>query len=253
MTIVYWIVLVGAVLGLGAIVVRFVMAWNQLSGTRVLVCPETRSPVGTTMKKPWTALEIAIGLKPVMELDDCTRWPDRARCDQSCLLQLEGAPGDCKLRTMLATWYEGKSCAYCREPFGEINWSDHKPALLSPEGITVDWNDVDPEQIHRILGSHTQVCWDCHIAESFRREHPELIKFVDQQRAEEHFVRRAFGRIGGQIVSHSEGPAGQSDHAPCGAGSPVPLTSRGSVRWARNRSSAVGRQRGASCGARSPI
>ena len=25
------------------------------------------------------------------------------------------------------------------------------------------------------MGTHLPVCWNCHIAESFRREHPELV------------------------------------------------------------------------------
>ncbi len=183
MTAVFWIILVVPSLILVTIVIRFAMAFQHLSGTRVLVCPETRSPVGATTKRGWTALTMAVGLKPELELDDCSRWPERAGCDQSCLMQLEGDPGNCKLRTMLAAWYEGKSCTFCRKPFGTINWTDHKPAMLSPEGTTVDWTNVDPEQIHHILESHSPVCWDCHIAETFRKEHPELV--TDRQRPEE--------------------------------------------------------------------
>ena len=32
-----------------------------------------------------------------------------------------------------------------------------------------------------MLDSYLPVCWDCHIAESFRREHPELVTDRDSK------------------------------------------------------------------------
>jgi hypothetical protein len=32
-----------------------------------------------------------------------------------------------------------------------------------------------PEQIPDVLSDHKPVCWDCDVAERFRRRHPELV------------------------------------------------------------------------------
>ncbi len=59
--------------------------------------------------------------------------------------------------------------------FGQIHWSDHKPAMLSPEGRTVEWREVAPERVPDLLATHFPICWDCHITESFCRQHFEMI------------------------------------------------------------------------------
>ena len=79
------------------------------------------------------------------------------------------------MRVILTTWYAGKSCARCGKPVGEINWLAHKPALMSPERRTFEWAEVAPEQLPEVLATHRPVCWSCHLAEVFRREHPELV------------------------------------------------------------------------------
>jgi hypothetical protein len=79
------------------------------------------------------------------------------------------------MRRIRANWYEGKTCAFCGKPFGEINLTDHKPALLNLGGQTVRWGGIPPEEIYDALTTHLPVCWDCHVAETFRREHPEMV------------------------------------------------------------------------------
>ena len=31
------------------------------------------------------------------------------------------------------------------------------------------------EKLQEVLATHWPVCWNCHVAETFRREHPELV------------------------------------------------------------------------------
>ncbi len=105
-------------------------------------------------------------------------------CDQDCVYQIANAPEDCAVRAMLATFYAGESCVLCRRPIGELRWDEHKPALLRPEDRrTFEWRDLPPESLPRVLDTHLRVCWNCHIAESFRREHPELITDRDSKLA----------------------------------------------------------------------
>jgi len=170
-----WIATALVVIAVATFVVRFSVAWFQLRGTRVLVCPETNAPVGAELELGKAAFAVALGQEPMLHLSDCTRWPEKAGCDQACLRQLDGAPTACKLRVILDDWYQRRSCAFCRKAFTHINWTDHKPALLTPELRTIEWNEVDPSKIDQILKTHLPVCWNCHVAESFRREHPELV------------------------------------------------------------------------------
>ena len=147
----------------------FGVRYLRFRGTRVVTCPETEQPA---------AVKVALAAtfdEPHLRLKECTRWPERRNCGQECLKQIEAAPEDCLVRTILTKWYQGKSCIYCRKPLGTINWLEHKPALLSPERNTVEWQDLRPETIPGVLATHRPVCWNCHIAETFRREHPELI------------------------------------------------------------------------------
>lgn len=175
MTNLTWIVLLVIAVAVATFAIRYIVAWAQLRGTRVLVCPETNRPVGAELELGKAAFATALGQQPLLHLSDCTRWPERAGCDQACLHQLDGAPGACKLRTILDDWYQKRSCAFCRKAFTHVNWTDHEPALLTPELHTIEWNDVDPSKVDEILKTHLPVCWNCHIAESFRREHPELV------------------------------------------------------------------------------
>jgi hypothetical protein len=168
---------VAVLVGLGVLFVfgrRVLGAWMKYRGTRIVVCPENREMVAVEVNAGHAAFSAPQG-RPHLRLEACTRWPERAGCGQECLGQIESAPEACLLRNILADWYNGKTCAVCGRAFGAIQWHDHKPGLLAPDGATVEWNGFHPEQVVDVLASHKPVCWDCHIAETFRREHPELV------------------------------------------------------------------------------
>ncbi len=46
---------------------------------------------------------------------------------------------------------------------------------MAPHGAIVAWHAFRPEEVLDVLATHKPVCWDCRVAESFRREHPELV------------------------------------------------------------------------------
>ena len=84
-------------------------------------------------------------------------------------------PAACLVWNIVHQWYAGKKCALCGKPFAHINWHDHRPALIDSEGRTVQWTEVQPEGLPAYFATHWPVCWDCHVAQTLRREHPELI------------------------------------------------------------------------------
>ncbi len=174
----------GWAVGLGALVagLAFVYQWLRTGvpaflrfrGARVVTCPETGKPAGVAVDSRHAAVT-AFQRRPDLRLTSCSRWPEKKDCGQDCLRQIEAAPEDCLVRTILTRWYAGKSCAYCGRTFGAVHWHDHKPALLDRDGHTVEWQELAPEDVPGALDLDKPVCWTCHVAETFRREHPDLV------------------------------------------------------------------------------
>ena len=148
-------------------------------GVRVVTCPENTQPAAVKIDATHAAAK-SLFSTPHLHLQNCSRWPERKDCGQACLKQIEASPEGCLVRNILTEWYRDKSCAVCGKPIGEIHWADHKPALLSPARKTLAWEDVQPQDIPATLASHSPVCWNCHIVQTFCREHPELV--VDRSR-----------------------------------------------------------------------
>ncbi|MEW6206919.1 MAG: hypothetical protein AB1631_01030 [Acidobacteriota bacterium] len=174
----YLIVLILILAPLAYFVPRIVGNWLKYRGTRVVTCPETHRPVAVEVDSLHAGLTALAG-EPDLRLRDCTRWPERRNCGQECLLEIELAPEDCLARNILTNWYAGKKCVYCGKPFDEINWAAHKPALMGADRKTLEWSDIPPETIPDVLKTHLPVCWNCHVAETFRREHPDMV--VDRE------------------------------------------------------------------------
>lgn len=161
----------------------FLTSYFRFRGKRLITCPETKQPAAVDVDA-WHAATTTATLATHLRLKDCTRWPERRNCGQECLAQIEGVPEDCLVLDILARWYGGKRCIYCLKELGHIDWLQHRPALMAPGGKSVEWRELRPEAIPEALRTHLPVCWNCHIAESFRREFPELVTDRD-------FVERA--------------------------------------------------------------
>ncbi len=143
-------------------------------GTRVITCPESQAPAAVKVDAAHAAVTAGVG-EPVLQLKTCTRWPERQDCGQQCLSQIAASPEGCLVRNIATHWYAGKQCAYCGKEFGEIHWHERQPALMGPDRTTVQWSEVRPEMLPGVLATHPPVCWDCHITETFRARHPELV------------------------------------------------------------------------------
>ena len=156
----------GALLYLAFAVVR-------LRGPRIVTCPEAKRPVKVELASG-AALSLMLG-QPRLRLSDCSRWPERQGCGQACRPQIAQAPADCLVVNILKSWYRGKVCSICGAEFGEIGIGDHRPALLDADGRTWDWDEFSIPSLPEVLDSHEPVCWECHIAASLDRLHPDWI------------------------------------------------------------------------------
>ena len=151
-----------------------VRSYSTYRGTRTVICPETKRPTVVEVDALHASLTSTVGL-PDIRLQDCARWPMKEQCGQECLLDLDVAPERCLISGVLMRWYRDRKCVYCGKVFSEVQWADHRPALLSPEGELRTWNAVTMDEITNVMKTHAPVCWDCYIAQDFRLAHPDLV------------------------------------------------------------------------------
>jgi len=172
---------VAAVLA-GIIVFRavpFMEAYFEFRGKRLISCPETQQTAAVSVAAGRAAATALLG-EPTLRLKQCSRWPERQNCGQECLAQIEADPDNCLVWNIVSNWYEGQECAVCHKHFGRLHHLDHPPALMDPEKKTRAWDEISPERLPEIFSTCQPVCWNCHVVETFRRTHPELI--VDRHR-----------------------------------------------------------------------
>lgn len=151
-----------------------VQAFFEYRGKRLVTCPETQRPAAVAV----AAGEAAVGAfltEPTVRLNECSRWPERAGCGQDCLREIEADPENCLVWNIVSKWYEGKKCVFCHKPIGSLHHLDHAPALLGPDFKTAEWKDLRPEDLPDVFSRYQPVCWNCHVAETFRRLHPQLV------------------------------------------------------------------------------
>jgi len=156
-------------------IVKGVRAYFRVRGKRLVTCPETHCSAAVELDAKGAALKAFRG-GTYLCLQDCSRWPERQACAQDCLPQVEALGQGCLVRNVVASWYQGKTCVYCHKPVDRVaDWTGHMPGLLDKDYKTVAWSDVPAETLPEVFATHKAVCWSCHMAETFRREHPELV------------------------------------------------------------------------------
>lgn len=158
----------------------FVRAYYRYRDSRLIICPDNGEAAIVEVDAVHAALTSAFG-RPDIRLQNCGRWPLYGSCGQECLVQLDVAPPECLVRGVLMRWYEGKACIYCGKTLELIRLLDHKPALLNTEGKLTEWGEVAIKDLQIALNDYKPVCWDCYIAQSFVRDHPELVVYRPSQ------------------------------------------------------------------------
>ncbi len=163
------IIIVGYVAG-----VALMRRYRRYEGEMTLTCPENREHVVVELN-PKRALAGEIAGIDDLALRACTRWPERAGCDEGCLDQVGADPHALLARVRIAEWFEHKECVLCGREFKRVEDQEHQPAFLDRDGALIASTDVDPRRLDIVLATHLPVCWNCYSAETFRRRHPELV------------------------------------------------------------------------------
>ena len=180
-----WLVVALLIIAIAAIMLvsGFVPIWRRYHGKRLITCPENLQPAAVDVDAVHAAKWAAVSGETPLRLSSCSRWPEMGGCGQECLSQIESSPDSCRVQTIVTNWYGGKSCHYCGHRIEQIVWHERPPALRRPDGTSVEWKDVRPEELPYAFATYDAVCWPCHIRESFRVEHRELV--IDRQRLAE--------------------------------------------------------------------
>jgi hypothetical protein len=150
-------------------------------GIMLVTCPENQKPAAVKISM-WRAALAAVLDRRHLELCNCSRWPERHDCPQDCLCEIVGDPAGHRVWTVATNWFKGKECACCGNPITRLGHLDRRPALLDAEKKTTEWNTVSPEKLPEALWGSKPVCWNCHAAESFMREHPDLVTYRPWER-----------------------------------------------------------------------
>lgn len=150
-------------LGLG--VGRAGSAYLKFRGKRVIPCPELGQPAAVDLSAVRMALK-AVFRKPVPRLRDCSNWTGQGGCKQDCLAQLGAAPEEYRVRSILRRWYEGKSCVCCGTPMEKTDRMKRGPCAISADLKILEWTDIPPQEIPKVLETHKPVCWNCLVAET---------------------------------------------------------------------------------------
>ena len=161
--------------GLAAVwcLARAALEWRRFGGTRVVTCPETGRPAAVRIDSAHAAMTALVPSGEDLRLAACSRWETRGRCEDACLEEALGPRS--RASEIASTWFAGRRCVYCGKAVREEPLAAHHPALLGPDGISTEWPGVAPEQLPDAFGAGRPVCWDCHVAETFRRRFPELV------------------------------------------------------------------------------
>ncbi len=169
-----WIITIIVDLAAVYLLARVVRFYLRVRGQRLVTCPETNRTATVELDATRVAID-ELRHKAGLHLDYCSRWPERRKCGQECLQQIEAAPEGCLVRNIVADWFRGKHCVQCGKHLGSLDgWGQHQPALRDQAGKTFLWNELRAETLPEQFSTSQPLCWDCHISEAFRRQHPEL-------------------------------------------------------------------------------
>ena len=153
--------------------VRALRIARQVRNPRVVTCPETGHPASVAIDVRHAVVSGLAAHAPDVRLRACSRWSERGRCDEACVW--EAADSGSTTRAIVERALIGKSCVFCGKRLERVSFLDHYAAVLQSDRTTVEWPQIPAERLRESLIAPQPVCWDCHIAEVFRRKYPELV------------------------------------------------------------------------------
>jgi hypothetical protein len=156
-----------------ALTAVFIALYLKFRGKRIVTCPETHEPVSTEVNAALAAGTWLV-TQPRFVVTACSRWPERAGCDQACAPQIEADADGTRVRDIVTDWYTERTCVYCKKPIEDLRGAI-APGLLSADGKLHEWSEIPAEDIPLTLAGSVAVCARCELAEDFRRRFPNRV------------------------------------------------------------------------------
>jgi len=174
-TSVAWILAIVAVTAAATLAVELGRAYRRFRAVRLVTCPETGAPAAVHARRTARRRDVGGG---------------RARFPSPHLLALAGAP---RLRAgMPPADRDGPRrvprsndarTLVRRQVLRLLRAADRRHRGVGAQGRARELWRRDrrvgrgpaPEQLPRLLGTHAPVCWNCTVAETFRRRYPDLV------------------------------------------------------------------------------
>jgi hypothetical protein len=146
--------------------------WRRFGSERLTTRPGTKQPAAARID---VALAVASdrGLAPAFHQSGSEHAEERSAPDQPSP-ETEQLP-EASPSVVVKEWARGRTCAMCRGPVTESWFAGHHIALLEPTGMTREWVDVGADRLALALATSLPLCWNCHVAATFRRTRPELV------------------------------------------------------------------------------
>jgi len=135
-------------------------------GALAVKCPETQSAASVQVDQREARRSTLRGIKK-LRLKTCSRWPERADCDQECLVQIEPTPAI--LDRIFDRWYADKNCVRCDCPLDENDWRWGRVAVVDANSKFIELRHMDLTALPGSLQGCKPVCWKCHEAERAQR------------------------------------------------------------------------------------
>jgi len=156
-----------------SMIASFIALYVRYRGKRIVTCPETHEAVSTEINAALAAGTWLV-TQPRFVVTACSRWPERAGCDQACAPQIEADAEGTRVRDIVTHWYTERTCVYCAKPIEDLVGATG-PGLLNADGELYEWSDIAAEDLPRTLANSVAVCARCELAEDFRRRFPNRV------------------------------------------------------------------------------
>ena len=159
----------GAVLVTGLPVAVSLESYYANRGRKPAVCPDTGQPVEIEADDEY-AFWSALRGQEHSRLKSCSRWPEKADCDQECLAQVNPSPEN--VDRLLTKWYAGKTCAICERELCASDWRRSRLALLNEQHKLFELRHMHLDELQSTLQHMRPLCWNCHQEERARQAVP---------------------------------------------------------------------------------
>jgi hypothetical protein len=164
--------IIGAVLLVALPIGISLQAYFRNRGRRTVICPDNRESVTVEVDGKF-AFATALQGQEHSRLQSCSRWPEKAQCDQECLAQVDPSPEN--IERLLQKWYQGKTCAICKRALTPADWRRSRLALLNEKQKLFELHHMHLDELPSALDQMSPLCWNCHQEERVRQTGPRRV------------------------------------------------------------------------------